>query len=212
MHIEFLVEDVSGKRALEKLVPKLVGEAHTWDIKSYKGIGNIPPNLNPTTDPRKRILLDQLPRLLRGYGKVFAHDPNQYAVIVVCDLDRHCQQKFRQELLEVLNQCQPKPTTRFCIAVEESEAWLLGDMNAVRKAYPKAKKSVLERYVNDSICGTWELLADAVYPGGVKALKEYGNVGAEKSKWAVNISHHMILEENQSTSFCYFRSKLLELV
>ena len=68
MHIEFLVEDASGKKLLSALLPKLLGPAHTWRIHAYKGVGHIPPNLKGTTDPNKRILLDNLPRLLQGYA------------------------------------------------------------------------------------------------------------------------------------------------
>jgi hypothetical protein len=136
-----------------------------------------------------------------------------YAVIVVCDLDDHCLKNFRQELIQVLSACETPPETRFCIAIEEGEAWLLGDLPAIKRAYPKAKISILEKYTNDSICGTWELFADAVYTGGAKALRARGwqSVGAEKSKWAENITPYMQVENNQSPSFLYFRAKLLEL-
>jgi len=213
MHFEFLVEDASGKCALETLIPKIIGGVHTWKVISYKGIGRIPRNLNAKADPSKRILLQELPRLLRGYGKAFSYDPKKYAVILVCDLDDRCRKAFRQELLQVLNDCHPKPTTRFCIAVEEGEAWLLGDIDAVLHAYPRAKKPVLESYTNDSICGTWELLADAIHLGGLKTLKASGwqTIGAEKSSWAQNITPHMEVENNKSPSFCYFRSKLREM-
>lgn len=53
---------------------------------------------------------------------------------------------------------------------EEIEAWLLGDRHALLSAYPHAKMHVLNTYVQDSICGTWEVLADAVYPGGTSKL------------------------------------------
>jgi len=214
MHFEILVEDISGKRALEEIVPKIVGQAHTWKIIPYKGIGRIPRNLNSKSDPSKRILLQELPRLLRGYGRAFASNPREYAVVLVCDLDDRCRRDFRLELLNILDDCFPKPTTRFCIAVEEGEAWLLGDIGAVLHAYPKAKTAVLGGYTNDAICGTWELLADAVYSGGAKALKANGwqTIGAEKSAWAEKIAPHVDVENNQSPSFCYFRSKLLELV
>lgn len=59
----------------------------------------------------------------------------------------------------------------FCIAVEEMEAWLMGDREALLCAYPKAKESVLKEYKQDSICGTWEVLANAVYKCGLKKMK-----------------------------------------
>jgi hypothetical protein len=215
MHFEILVEDQSGKKALDILVPKIIGDEHTFNVHSYKGIGRIPKNLTKNDNPRKRILLDQLPRLLRGYGNTFAHYPADYpaAVILVCDLDDECLKTFRQDLFGILGTCNPKPKTRFCIAIEEGEAWFLGDIPAVKSAYPKAKDAVLNIYVNDSICSTWEKLADAVYRGGAAALsvKGWQAIGSEKSQWAEKISPRMDIMNNKSPSFVYFREKLIEL-
>ncbi|MBN2429812.1 MAG: hypothetical protein JXK94_15865 [Deltaproteobacteria bacterium] len=216
MHFEILVEDQSGKKALNILVPKIIGDDHTFNVHPYKGIGRIPKNLVASKDASKRILLDQLPRLLRGYGKSFAKFPVDYvaAVFLVCDLDDKCLKTFRRELFAILNSCNPKPETRFCIAIEEGEAWFLGDIPAIKSAYPKAKETLLNGYENDSICGTWECLADAVYNGGAAALSSKGwqAVGMEKSQWAEKISPYMDVANNTSPSFIYFREKLLELV
>lgn len=215
MHFEILVEDQSGKKALDILIPKIIGADHTFNIYSYKGVGRIPKNLGAYGNASKRILLDQLPRLLQGYGKAFAKYPADYraAVILVCDLDDKCLKAFRQELFNILNACNPQPETRFCIAIEEGEAWFLGDIPAVKSAYPRAKDAVLNAYVNDSICGTWERLADAVYKGGSTALSSKGwqAIGAEKSQWSEKISPYMNVATNSSPSFVYFRQKLLEL-
>lgn len=211
MHFEILVEDQSGKRALDILVPKIIGDDHTFKVRAYKGIGHIPRNLGNNGEAHNRILLDQLPRLLRGYGRAFEN--YTAAVILVCDLDDKCLKTFRQALLKILNDCDPKPETRFCISIEEGEAWFLGDISAVKSAYPNAKDSILNAYVNDSICGTWELLADAVYSGGSTALsgKGWHAVGAEKSQWADKITPYMDVNNNASPSFAYFKHKLLEL-
>lgn len=215
VHFEILVEDQSGKKALDILVPRIIGADHTLKIHPYKGIGRIPRKLGANGNANKRILLDQLPRLLRGYGNAFAKYPAGYpaAVILVCDLDNKCLETFRQELYDILNACNPQPVTRFCIAIEEGEAWFLGDIHAIKLAYPRAKDAVLNAYVNDSICGTWERLADAVYNGGSTALTSIGfqAVGAEKSQWSEKISPHMNVATNASPSFVYFRQKLLEL-
>jgi len=215
MHFEILVEDQSGKKMLDILVPKIIGDNHTFRVLPYKGIGRIPKNLTASGDANKRILLDQLPRLLRGYGNTFVNYPANYlaAVILVCDLDNKCLKAFRRELFNILNGCTPKPETRFCIAIEEGEAWFLGDIPAIKDAYPRAKDVVLNAYVNDSICGTWEHLADAVYKGGATALSAKGwqAVGAEKSQWAEKITPNMHVADNKSPSFVYFREKLLEL-
>ncbi len=213
MHFEILVEDQSGKKALDILVPKIIGNDHTFRVVSYKGIGRIPRKMNTEVDAKKRILLDNLPRLLKGYGNTFANFTYPAAVILVCDLDDKCLKAFRQELFNILNACNPQPVTRFCIAIEEGEAWFLGDIPAVKSAYPKAKSAVLNAYIIDSICETWECLADAVYNGGSKALSKKGwqAVGTEKSQWAEKISPHMDVARNSSPSFAYFRKKLLEL-
>lgn len=215
MHLEILVEDQSGKKALEILVPQIIGATHTFKVHWYRGIGRIPKGMKPGSDPKKRILLDQLPKLLQGYGNTFAAYPQHYfaAVILVCDLDDKCLKQFREQLMGILERCPRRPETRFCFAIEESEAWFLGDLPAIRAAYPAVKDDVLASYVNDSICGTWEKLAEAVFPGGSCALlhKGWQAIGAEKSKWAEAIAPHMDVNTNDSPSFCYFRGKLQEL-
>ena len=216
MHFEILVEDQSGKRALDIMVPKIVSAEDTFDVKAYKGVGGIPRNLVGKSDPQKRILLDQLPRLLRGYGRTHANYPRGYeaAVVVVCDLDSRSLKAFRDDLLGVLQRVYPRPKTWFCLAIEEGEAWLLGDRQAVLHAYPRARREVLDRYVNDAICGTWEVLANAVYPGGAVALSKRGwqAIGKEKSRWAEDISPAMDADRNSSPSFRYFRNALRVLV
>lgn len=214
MHFEILVEDQSGKQVLDILVPRIIGKDHTYKIHPYKGIGRIPKNLETASEASKRILLDRLPHLLRGYGKTFAGRPSYPAtVIVVCDLDEKYLKNFRMELFSILNQCDPKPETRFCVAIEEMEAWLLGDIPAIKQAFPNADDEALTHYKNDTICGTWEILADAVYKGGSKALskKGYQAIGAEKSQWAKKICPYINVENNSSPSFVYFREKMLEL-
>lgn len=215
MHFEILVEDISGKKALNILIPKIIGTSNTFKIHSYKGIGKIPKNLQGKTDLTKRILLDRLPKLLKGYGRTHPKHSTVYpvTVILVCDLDTNCLKRFRKELFKILDTCNPQPETRFCIAIEEGEAWMLGDIPAIKQHYSNAKNAVLSVYENDSICGTWEKLADAIYPGGAQGLTKLGwqAIGREKSKWAENITINMKINKNKSQSFCYFRNKLLEL-
>jgi hypothetical protein len=214
MHFAILVEDSSGKVMLETLVPKILGPdtPHTFEIKAYKGIGHIPKGLAHKSDPAKRILLAELPRVIAGFGKLFSKYPPECpgAVIVVCDLDDRNRKEFSEELRALLRPMRPAPKTSFCLAIEEGEAWLLGDLAAVLTAYPKAKRQVLEEYENDAICGTWELLANAVYPGGCEKLATQGYpvIGAEKARWAREISPHIDIERNQSPSFADFVAAL----
>jgi hypothetical protein len=213
MHIEILVEDASGAKLLEAVLPKLLGEQdapHSWRMHSYKGIGRIPKNLNASGDPAKRILLDQLPRLLSGYGKT----PGIDAVVVVLDSDRRKCVDFLSELKELLAGCNPAPNTMFRLAIEEVEAWYLGDQQALHVAFPRAKADVLVTYVQDSVCDTWELLADAVYPGGSAAIKKAGwpLPGQIKYEWAEKIGPLLEPDRNTSPSFGKLRDGLRRLV
>ena len=163
MHLEVLVEDKSGSIALGHILEKILGangSVHFWRIHPYKGIGRLPKNLRGIANPNNRLLLDNLPRVLRGYGKSLTES---MAVIVVVDADDRDCKAFKQELLGVLNACNSRPKTLFRIAIEEGEAWLLGDRAAVKSGYPNANDAVLNGYVQDSVCGTWEVLTDAVH-------------------------------------------------
>ncbi|KGE51142.1 hypothetical protein WCN79_19675 [Xanthomonas axonopodis pv. vasculorum] len=212
MHIEVLVEDSSGAKVVSMLLPAVIGqhgEPHTWRIHPYKGIGRLPSGLSTNADPAKRALLNQLPRLLSGYGRT----PGVDAVVVVLDSDRRDCATFLADLKAVAQQCNPAPKTVFRLAIEEMESWFLGDKPAVLAAYPKARKEILSVYQQDSICGTWELLADAVYPGGSAAIIKAGwpLPGEVKHEWADNICPNMDVELDQSPSFCKFRDGLRRL-
>lgn len=212
MHIEILVEDSSGKVLLESLVPKIIGawgSPHTWNIHHYKGIGRIPKGLSPQGDPAKRILLDQLPRILQGYG----NKPGIDAVLVVVDSDRRNCIDLLGELKALAANCRPSPNTMFRLAIEEVEAWYLGDRQALLAAYPKAKSKILDGYIQDSVCGTWEVLADAVCAGGAIAIKSAGwpLPGQIKHEWAANIGPILDIERNASPSFRKFRDGLRRL-
>lgn len=214
MHFAILVEDQSGKAMLDILVPKILGPVttHTFEVHPYKGIGHIPKGLTPKTDAAKRILLDQLPRLLAGYGKTFAGygDDCSAAVIVVCDLDTRISRRSGRSSPIYWTKCIPLPIRLSVWLLRRVRHGCPGDIPAIKKAFPKAKDAVLAGYQNDTICGTWELLADAVYPGGAKMLKVQGDrvAGAEKSRWAREISPHMDVGINRSPSFDGFVAAL----
>lgn len=216
MHIDFLIEDASGKIMLDGMLGSLLPPSSgvTWKVHSYRGVGHIP--AKGTCDPetiRSRALLDNVPRILAGIGAASKSSGFAWAVVVVCDLDKKNQATFAAQLQGLLSGIPDAPPTRFCLAIEEGEAWLLGDVPAILKAYPKANRAILKGYSNDSICGSWELLAEAVYPGGAHALKVngYHAVGTEKCNWAKSITLHMDLPNNKSPSFKSFVSAVMQL-
>ena len=213
MHFEVLVEDRSGRISLEFILEKILGQkgvAHSWTIHPFRGIGHLPRNLDRVPNPANQRLLNNLPKLLGAYGRSLR---DSSAVIVVVDSDERDCIKFKQDLLTVLNACNPSPNTLFRIAIEEGEAWLLGDRAAVKSAYPNAKDVVLNNYVQDSICGTWEVLADAVHSGGFIPLKAsgYPAAGVAKCEWAGKIAPLMDVDSNKSKSFQVFRDGVRNL-
>ena len=213
VHFEILVEDRSGSITVKAILEKILGQnntVHSWRIHSYRCIGRIPRNLYGVPDPTKRLLLDHLPRLLRGYGRSLG---SCQAVLVIVDLDDRDCLSFKQQLLNVLQACYPRPQTVFRIAIEEIEAWLLGDRDAIKAAYPNAKNSVLNRYSQDSICGTWEVLADAIYQGGSARLLRagYPEMGRAKAEWAEQIAPLLDVDRNRSKSCQVFRDAVRNL-
>ena len=204
MHFQYLVEDQSGAALIRILMQKIV-ELYpnaTYDCKGFRGIGGFT-RKNTIKETKTGKLLNDLATYLRGFDRSLQSFPS--VIIVVLDSDDHDVQQFRSELEAVAIQNMIKIDHVFCLAVEEIEAWLLGDRHALLSAYPHAKMHVLNTYVQDSICGTLEVLADAVYPGGTSKLsREHASfieIGKLKAEWAQNIGIHMDLKSNESPSF-----------
>lgn len=213
MHIEVLVEDSSGAALMKHLMPKLLGEqvdSHTWRVHAYKGIGRIPKKMVMHTDAAKKTLLDNLPRLLEGYGRTPGYD----ALLVLVDTDDRDVAVFQRELKQVFEQCPNAPQTVFGLATEEIEAWYFGDKVALLAAYPRADKKVLNKYQQDAVCGTWEMLADALIKGGAEAIKRQGfyKAGEFKHECAQRIGPLMDVTKNQSPSFELTRQGVANLM
>lgn len=217
MYFEILVEDASGKILLEHLVPKILGpkgQPHRYRIVNiqdlkHRVMARMPRHLARTL-PWDTILFQTLSIQLKAYGKSLPRKNG--VVLVVVDLDYHDETAFFRQLKDLFEVCDPAPDGDVCLAVEEGEAWILGDPAAVRRAYPLAKEYVLASYVQDSVCGTWEWLADAIFHGGAERLAEIGypQIGREKCQWADNIGQYIDVDANRSPSFRHFRDLLRE--
>ncbi|MCI8514079.1 MAG: DUF4276 family protein [Lachnospiraceae bacterium] len=213
-YIEILIEDKSGGILLKEIMDKYAMDKKNfmYRIHSFRGLGKIPLKTEKVSQIKSQRLLNDLPMYLKGIGSYLKSMPGKKAIFVVLDSDDDDCARLKDELLQMYRSLEVSVRVFFCIAIEEVEAWLLGDSRALLKAYPMAKRSLLQKYVPDSIVGTWELLADIVYKGGLQALKRnassYHEIGIFKRECAENIGKWMDIRGNASESFRYFIKKL----
>lgn len=213
MHLQFLIEDFSGEILINKVMQKLMEEytQFTYDCKSFKGIGGFK-NCGNIKDVKTNKILNDLLIYLKGFDKSFSN--YEACIFVVLDNDTRDREKFESELKHQAEMADVSVDYVFCIAVEEMEAWLLGDKKALFTAYPNARESKYKEYVQDSICGTWEMLADIVFKGGINKFKKecptYRERGKYKAEWAENIGKYFELNSNKSPSFQKFISSVRE--
>ena len=159
MRLHILVEGRAEEAFLTKWLPRLL-PGHSFIVLPHQGKGRLSAAPKKKPDPRQRGLLDQLPAKLRAFGKTLNSDTDR--VVVLVDLDDQDCLDLKKRLKKLLKDCHPAPTVLFRIAIEETEAFFLGDAGAVKKAFPQAKTGKIQRYQQDSICGTWEFLRDVI--------------------------------------------------
>ncbi|NEP61870.1 MAG: DUF4276 family protein [Symploca sp. SIO2G7] len=200
-HLEVLVEEYSAEIALENLLPKILPSHVEFEIRSFQG---------------KKDLLKKLPQRLRGYRPWL---PDDWRIVVLCDRDNdHCQDlKKTLEEYAIISGFTTKSSTsskQFTIlnriAIEELEAWFLGDATAIHQAYPKIVPNFVtkQRYRNpDAIKGgTWEALEALLQEKG------YHQGGLNKVEAARTISEYMQPQNNCSPSFQCFYSGVQAII
>lgn len=198
MHIEILVEEQSMEETLKILLPRMLPPETTYRILSFQG---------------KQNLLKQLPARLRGYKWI----SDDYRIVVLLDEDRQSCVDLKQQLensaqLAGLSTKTSAGGSRYQvlnrIVVEELEAWFLGDIEAMRLAYPNLPEALPRRFNNpDAVSGgTWEALE--------RTMKRYGYFkgGFAKVEAARAISVHMDPSRNRSKSFQVFRDSLIAMI
>jgi hypothetical protein len=198
-HLEVLVEEYSAEVALHNLLPKILPDGVEFEIRSFQG---------------KADLIRKLPQRLKGYRSWI---PSDWRILVLCDRDQEDCYELKKKLEDyaILSGFTTKssyPEGHFTvvnrIAIEELEAWFLGDSAAVIKAYPRvsANFSSQSRYRNpDGIMGTWEAL-QALLQG-----KKYHLGGLNKVEAAREISQYMEPTANRSPSFQIFYEGIASL-
>jgi len=200
MHIEILVEERSMEEALKNLLPHMLLPETTYRIISFQGKPN---------------LLRHLPNRLRGYACWIT---DEYRILVLLDEDRQNCLALKQQLEAAAQQTGLSTKTsaggaRFQvlnrIVIEELEAWFLGDIDAIRRAYPRIPATLANapKFRNpDSVAGgTWETLENTMQRFG------YFKGGYAKVEAARAISIHMDPIRNRSRSFQVFRDGLIAM-
>lgn len=188
MHLEFLLEEQSMEAALLALVPKMVPD-YSFDLHPHRG---------------KPDLLGKLEGRLRGYARWNVPDVR---VVVVIDRDAADCHVLKQSLLAV---CDTAGMPALCrIAIEELEAWFLGDLPALCSAYPGVPPTLGARAGfrdPDAVQGgTWEALE--------RILRRAGHypTGMPKVEVATRVAERMNVERNASRSFQVLRDGLRAL-
>jgi hypothetical protein len=189
MTVHVLVEGTSDRVLLEKLVLRL-SLSERVRVHPHQGKGDLPEDLTAQPKSSRRGLLDQLPAKLRAFAR--SRDSERDAVIVVIDADDDDQRALRKRIEEAAKQVSPDLRVFVRLAVEETEAFYLGDLRGLKRAYPQADMHKARRYEPDSICGTSELFGEVV-----------GDPGLNKVSWAGAMGPVLTTKERSSRSPSY---------
>lgn len=219
MLIEVLCEDKSSKPILEKILGDEIesrnarGHHHELHIHPHRGKGYIPKDLYQKPRFERSGILDMLPAKLRAYQRCV--DVRPLMVVVVMDADDDNPDQLYQNLEYQIRKFNPDNLFVIGLAVEEMEAWFLGDWTAIVQAYPDADYKAWKRYKQDSITGSWEALADVVEGKSKRRELEeegYPAVGSYKYRWAARISPHLDPDRNESPSFQQFYNRFRKIL
>jgi len=195
MQIDFLLEELSSKKALELLLPRLLPAECSFKLRPFEGCHD---------------LLKQLPQILAVYRRRMAQAGQEnLRLVVLLDADtigprRLAQLEQHAAAAGLLTYAATPAGVPFqvlnCLTVEELEAWFLGDEVAVCAAYPALKAAYFGRVgANPDVLPKpsetlWHVLKQGRYYPSGKA----------KTEWATTIAPHLDPARNISPSFQYF--------
>lgn len=200
--VEIFVEEQSMAQALHVLVPKIRPDLEArFQVHAFQGVDD---------------MLEKLPDRLRGYAGWI---PEDWRIVVVRDEDRNDCAKLKGQIEKMARDAGLVPKSgkrrgsRFQlltrIAVEELEAWLLGDVPALVATYDRFPSTLNNqksyRDVDAIKGGTWEALE--------RALQKAGHFlgGLPKIQVAREVAANMNPDRNSSKSFQVFRDGLRSL-
>ncbi len=191
--LEILVEEPSMEAALREVMPRILHGRAYWKSINMGSKGK---------------LLKVLPARLRAYQRRIDNDEDLKIIVLVDQDDDNCEQlKHRLETIAreaglitktaVNGQGDFQVVTR--IAIEELEAWFMGDVDALKAAFTSLKSvNFPGNFRNPDNGGTWERLHRFLKRHGI-----YRN-SYPKIEAARKIAKHMEPGRNRSRSFQSF--------
>lgn len=190
MHVVFLLEEPSAEAFFSEFLPRVAPTGMSWQLTVFQGKSDLMANLGVR---------------LKGYSQWI---PEDWRIVVLVDEDRQDCRRLKADmersaaaagLITKTSAGGKRFTVLNRIAVEELEAWFLGDVEALRTAYPGVSANLANQAKfrdPDAVTGgTWEALERVLqraghFPGGIG-----------KIDLARTMARHMTPEINRSRSF-----------
>lgn len=199
LHFEIFLEEPSAEAFIMEAWPRICPAEATCQTHAFQG---------------KQELLAQLPGQLKAMAKWI---PDHFRIVVLLDEDRQDCAALKKALERMSREAglgtltAPGKGARVAnrIAVEELEAWMLGDPQALRAAFPDLsatfEKGAAFRNPDAVKGGTWEALERLLQKSG------YYLGGLAKVDCARSVAAHIDPNRNVSRSFKVFHSGLHRL-
>ncbi len=178
--IVLLTEEQSMTECLKAIISKLWPDSWKgkhWSVLSFQG---------------KSDLKNSIPKKMKGWNYGNPH------FIILQDKDGGDCVTIKQELCSISHQCGRPFHVR--IVCQELESWLLGDLEAIRQAYPQKKIQNKAKFRNPDNLGN-----------ASQELERLINTKAKVQR-AERISQHFDLTKNKSKSFNVFIRTLKQLI
>jgi hypothetical protein len=193
MQIDVLLEEPSAEEALRIILPKILAGKAKFKLINMRN---------------KSRLIGELPKRLLGYKKRLENGED-LKIVVLVDRDKDdCENlKARLERIahdaELFTRTSPDQNGRFQvitrIAIEELEAWFIGDTEALKGAFSGLRgKAFPQSFSNPDNSGTWEHLHRFLKRNGIYK-SNYPKIEAARK-----IAPHMDLSRNKSRNFRHF--------
>jgi len=186
MNVHVLVEGPSELALFEVWSRRFAPDCEVR-VYAHQGKGTLPADLDAPPDRARRGLLDQLPAKLRAFQTSLS--PATDGVLIVLDADNDDPRTLETNITNLAARLAPRLRVHVRVAVEETEAFYLGDLRGLKGAYPTANMDLAREYVPDSVCGTWEYFGRVIDDGG-------GN----KVAWAQAMSARLTTKAGRSRS------------